>query len=99
MKQPKTPTRAAKIAGGKRHRYTWESFESPDSTNILGAKYCAATYELLVVFKPKDAQPPRVYSYTIPVRVWQGFRDEALSKGTYFQNVIKPSYVGVACVR
>ncbi len=71
----------------------WEGFHSPTSANIAGARYRVYNRELRITFTSGV-----VYRYTgVPRDLWERFRDEALSKGKFFANAIKPFYEGVAC--
>ncbi len=63
-----------------------EKFESPESSNILGASYQRDGYGTngkLTIFFHKDSIIKSVYQYRMTYALWVGFRD-ANSKGQYF---------------
>jgi len=70
------------------------SFVSPDSSNIARASYDVDKQTLTVVFRPKVAgDKERQYQYEcVPLALWLEFEREALSKGKFFANCIKPYY-------
>lgn len=66
------------------------SFESPQSSNVTGASYDVSNHNLSVHF-----QRGRTYIYQgVPPSIWDAFKD-ADSKGQYFNDIIKDTWVGV----
>lgn len=90
MKQPKRPTRKAKIIMAELAAMeTPLSFESPDSASIEKASYDPKTETMLVTLRPG-----KTYGYgNIPAATWKQFVD-APSKGKFFQSAIRPNHLG-----
>lgn len=65
-------------------------FQSPESSNIDGARYNGATREMTVFFR----KGPAYFFAEIPAGVWAGFVASS-SKGSYFSTTIRPLYTGV----
>lgn len=65
-------------------------FQSPESSNIDGARYNGATREMTVYFR----KGPPYFFAEIPAGVWAGFVASS-SKGSYFSTLIRPMYTGV----
>lgn len=67
------------------------SFESPESSAIIGASYDPDTQALTVVLRHGGGTP---YLYQgFPAVMWKEFL-ESTSKGTYFQQRIRPVFMG-----
>jgi hypothetical protein len=66
-----------------------DSFKSPHSSNIAGARYSIRTKVLDVEFQ---RPPGSIYSFQdVPEKVWEGFKAH-ISKGTYFSEHIKGKF-------
>lgn len=91
MKQTKRPTRAEKVAPPPLP----DSFESPESSVIAGARYDAASMTLTVdIRKGPNVTQEYVYS-NVKADVWAEFVT-AESKGKYFSAAIRPMFAGRA---
>lgn len=68
-----------------------DSFQSPESSTIVGATYDKDTQTLLVTFKHENM----TYRYVgVPALVWGAFY-QAESRGKFFQQRIRPIWSGV----
>lgn len=70
-----------------------ESFESPESTSIIGASYDTDTEVLSVEFKRSETAT-MTYDYAgVPPRMWEEFAASE-SRGSFFGRFIRTMYSG-----
>lgn len=94
MKQPKRATKAEKQSAVEVPPDVPISFESPDSSSIVGASYDADTQKMIVIFKRQSSTSTYLYE-GVPAYRWADFT-KAESKGKFFGTFIRPLYTGRA---
>lgn len=71
-----------------------EVFESPESSNILGAEYDPKSQWMQITFKSKSGEGRRYNYADVPQDLWDMFKT-AGSKGGFFTTEIRDRYKGV----
>jgi len=71
-----------------------DMFQSPESSNILGASYSSQTGDLVIGYQDKKVSGSEAHYWEykgVSLTHWQGFK-AAPSKGKYKNQVILPTY-------
>lgn len=93
--KPYDHTMSAQVCGcdaGAGHTCVDHQFQSPESSNILGALFNPALSECIITFKTKGgSEPARRYRGTIPSTVFDAFK-ASLSKGGFYVRNMKEVY-------